>query len=172
MIMVWQKKFPPFKIKNWFLAIFVILAKSQKWPKIYFFSFEKWNFFLAHLNHLGRLNFFVFYTFWFDKKNGQNWKKPLSCTAHFFSFSQKCQKYQFPSKNIFLWVISDRKGLLYFWRIPIFELARAILLWRVWYQPFRLKFRVPYPPQQNGSSGFRYMCLSKVYKTFSDRNYS
>ena len=36
MIKVCQKKFPPFKIKNGFLAIFVILEKSQKWPKIHF----------------------------------------------------------------------------------------------------------------------------------------
>ncbi len=37
MIKVCQKKFPLFKIKNVFLAIFVILAKTRKWPKIHFF---------------------------------------------------------------------------------------------------------------------------------------
>ena len=37
MIKVCQKKFPLFKIKNGFLAIFVILAKTRKWPKIHFF---------------------------------------------------------------------------------------------------------------------------------------
>ena len=31
---------------------------------------------------------------------------------------------------------------------------------------------VPYPYQQNGSSGFKYMCSSEVQKTFSVRNYS
>ena len=44
MIKVCQKKFPPFKRKNWFLAVFVIFPKSQKRPKIYF-SLEKWKFF-------------------------------------------------------------------------------------------------------------------------------
>ena len=34
MIKVCQKKFPLLKRKNGFLAIFVIMAKSQKWPKI------------------------------------------------------------------------------------------------------------------------------------------
>ena len=147
MIKVCWKKFPPFKIKNGFLAVFVILPKSQKWPKIDFL-FWKVEFFLAHLNHLGRLKFFIFYTFWFDKKNGQNRKKPTFAHGPFFQFlAQKCQKYQFSWKNlfltIFLWVILVRKCFLYFWQTPIFEPARAILLRRVQYQPFRLKFLVP-----------------------------
>ena len=37
MIKVCQKKIPLFKIKNGFLAIFVILAKTRKWQKIHFF---------------------------------------------------------------------------------------------------------------------------------------
>ena len=31
-----QKKIPPFKRKNYFWAVFVILEKSQKWPKVDF----------------------------------------------------------------------------------------------------------------------------------------
>ena len=54
MIKVCQKKFP--LKKNGFLAIFVILAKTQKWPKIHFF-FWKVEIFLAHLNHLGKPKF-------------------------------------------------------------------------------------------------------------------
>ena len=37
MIKVCQKKFPPFKRKKRFLAVFVIFPKSQKRPKIDFF---------------------------------------------------------------------------------------------------------------------------------------
>ena len=131
------KKFPPFKIKNGFLAIFVNLAKSQKWSKIHFF-FWKVEICLTHLNHLGRLKFFIFYTFWFNKKNGQNWKKVTFVHSPFFQFlAQKCQKYQFSWKNLFL-RISVRKDFLYFWRTPIFEPARAILLRRVWYQALQM----------------------------------
>ena len=121
------------------------------WPFLWFcqnhkngqksiFYFVRWKFFSAHLNHLGRLKFFIFYTFWFDKKNGQNWKKTLSRTAHFFSFWPK--NINFHEKmfflGIFLWVISDRKGFLYFWQTPIFEPAKAILLRRVPYQALRM----------------------------------
>ena len=88
------------------------------------FSFERWKFFSTYPNRLGRLKFCIFYTFWFDQKNGQNKKKLTFVHRPFFQIlAQKCQKYQFSSKNIFLriflWVILDRKGLLYFWRTPI-----------------------------------------------------
>ena len=99
--------------------------------------FWKVEIFLAHLNHLRKLYFLIFYTFWFVKKMGKIEKKTL-----------------FP--------VFGPKGFLYFWWTPIFEPNRAILLRRVRYQPLRLKFRVPYPPQQNGSSRLKYMCLSKV----------
>ena len=56
MIKVCQKNFPLSAEKNGFLAIFVILPKLQKWPKIHFF-FRNVNIFLAHLNHLGKHNF-------------------------------------------------------------------------------------------------------------------
>ena len=70
MIKVCQKKFACFLRKNWFLAIFVILEKSQKRPKIVFF-FWKVEIFLAHLNHLGKQYFSIFYTFWFDKNKSK-----------------------------------------------------------------------------------------------------
>ena len=62
MIKVCQKKFPPFKRKKRFLAVFVTFPKSQKRPKINFF-FWKVEIFLARLNHLGKQYFFIFYTF-------------------------------------------------------------------------------------------------------------
>ena len=148
------------------------------WPFLWFwqnhkngqksiFYFESWKFFSAHLNHLGRQFFCIFYTFWFDQKKWAKSKKTQFAHGPFFQFlAQKYQKYQFSWKNpflgFFIWVISDRKGFLYFWRTPIFEPARAILLRRVRYQPFRLKFWVPYPPQQNGSSRLKYRVLLKV----------
>ena len=80
MIKVCQKKFSCFLRKNRFLAIFVILEKSQKRPKS-FFSFERWKFFLTHLNHLGKQYFFIFYTFWFDQNKS---KKTLFSLFHWF----------------------------------------------------------------------------------------
>ena len=152
--------------------------KMDFWPFLWFwqnhkngqksiFYFERWKFFSAHLNHLGRQFFCIFYTFWFDQKNGQNWKKPTFAHGPLFQFlAQKCQKYKFswkiPFLTIFLWVISVRKCFLYFWQTPIFEPARAILLRRVWYAEFQPEGLGPYPSQQNGSSGFKYRCLSKV----------
>ena len=62
-----QKFFSCFLRKNWFLAVFVILEKSQKRPKIIFF-FWKVEIFLAHLNHLGKQYFFIFYNFGFNQK--------------------------------------------------------------------------------------------------------
>ena len=58
MIKVCQKKFSCFLRKNRFLAVFVILEKSQKRPKIVFF-FWKVEIFLAHLNHLRKHSFFI-----------------------------------------------------------------------------------------------------------------
>ena len=89
---------------------------------------------MAHLNHLGRQVFFVFFIL-FDsiKKMGKIEKKALLCTAHFFSFwPQNAKNINF--LRFFLWVILVRKGFLYLWQTPIFEPARAILLRRVWYQ--------------------------------------
>ena len=139
MIGVCRKKFPPFQKKKWIFGHFCDFAKKISFSILF--------------NSI--------------KKNGQNRKKLTFAHSPFFQFlTQKCQKYQFSWKNlflgIFLWVISVRKGFLYFWQTTIFEPTRVILLRRVWYQPFRLKFWVPYPPQQNGSSGFKYRCLSKV----------
>ena len=120
------------------------------WPFLWFwqnhkngqksiFYFERWKFFSTHLNHLGRQFFCIFYTFWFDQKKWAKSKKDTFAHGPFFQFlAQKCQKYQFSWKNlfltIFLWVISVRKGFLYLWQTPIFEPARAILLRRVRYQ--------------------------------------
>ena len=160
------EKISTFQKKKWIFGHFCDFAKITKMAKNPFFLLKGGNFF-THLHHLGKQYFSFSILFDSIKKNGQNWKKLTFVTGPFFQFlAQKCQKYQFSSKNIFvknfLWVILDRKGLLYFWWTPIFEPARAILLRRVRYQPFRLKFLVPYPLQQNGSSGFKYRCLSKV----------
>ena len=130
------------------------------------FYFERWKFFLAHLIHLERQFFCIFYTFWFDQKKWAKLKKTHFHAWPIFSvFGPKMPKISIFMKKIlrtFLWVILDRKGFLYFWWTPLFEPARAILLKRVQYQPVRLKFRVLYPPQQTGSSRFKYLCLSKV----------
>ena len=158
------EKISTFQNKKWIFGHFCDFGKITKMAKNPFFYFERWRFFLPHLNHLGRLKFFILYTFWFYQKMGKI-KKDTFAHGQFFHFlAQKYQKYQFSWKNlfltIFLWVISVKKGFLYFWWTPIFEPARVILLRRVRYQPFRLKFL--YPLQQNGSSRFKYWCLSKV----------
>ena len=62
MIKVCQKKFPLFKIKNGFLAIFVILAKTRKWPKIHFF-FGKVEIFFVTQNSGGETKIFQFLQF-------------------------------------------------------------------------------------------------------------
>ena len=107
------------------------------------FSFERWKFFSAHLNHLGGLKFFIFYTFWFDQKKWAKSKKTHFRAWPIFSiFGPQIPKILILMKNIFLtiflWVISDRKCFLYFWQTPIFEPARAILLRRVLYQALRM----------------------------------
>ena len=72
MIKVCQKKFPPFKRKKYMFGHFCDFAKITKNGQKSIFYFERWKFFLAHLNHSGD-NFFVFYIL-FDsiKKNRQN----------------------------------------------------------------------------------------------------
>ena len=161
------KKISTFQNKKWIFGHFCDFAKITKMAKNPFFILKGGNFFQHTLIIWGD-NFFVF-SILFDsiKKNGQNRKKGIFVHGPFFQFlAQKCQKYQFSWKNlfltIFLWVISERKCFLYYWQTPIFEPARAILVRRVRYQPFRLKFWVQYRPQQNGSSGFKYRCLSKI----------
>ena len=132
-----------------------------------FFILKGGNFFWHNLIIWGAIFFCIFYTFWFDQKKWAKLKKGPFVHGTFFQFlAQKYHKYQFSWKNpflgFFLCVFLVRKGFLYFWRTPIFEPARAILLRRVWYQLFGLKFQVPYPPQHNGFSGFKYRCSSKV----------
>ena len=83
MIRVCEIKFPLFKIKNGFLAIFVILAKTRKWPKIHFF-FRKVEIFLPHKIQLGRPKFFSFYIFDLVKKSGGKWKKGTFLHEPFF----------------------------------------------------------------------------------------
>ena len=132
------------------------------------FFILKGGFFFQHTLIISGDNFFVF-SILFDsiKKNGQNGKKVTFAHGPFFQFlAQKCQKNQFSWKNlflgIFLWVISVRKGFIYFWQTHISEPARAILLRRVRYPEFQPEGLVPYPSQQNGSSGFKCRCLSKI----------
>ena len=130
-------------LKKWIFGHFCDFAKITKRPKNHFF-FWKWKFFSAHLNHLGRQFFCIFYTFWFDQKKWAKSKKRHFCAWSIFSVvGPKKQKYQF--SWIFLWVILDRKGFLYFWQTPIFEPARAILLKRVRYPEFQPEGLVPYP---------------------------
>ena len=78
------------------MAIFVILAKSQKLPKIHFF-FTKVEIFFAHLNHLGR-QFFVF-SILFDsiKKMGKNEKNTLLHS----NFGQK--RFSILLTNTYIW---------------------------------------------------------------------
>ena len=85
------------------------------WPFLWFwpkhengqksiFSLEKWKFFLAHLNHLGRQIFFSFYIFYSVKKSRQKREKaekmarakkcPFSIFAHFFWPNQKCKNWK------------------------------------------------------------------------------
>ena len=137
------KKISTFQNKKWIFGHFCDFRKIRKMAKKSILSFERWKFFLAHHNHLRRLKFFIFYTFWFDQKKWAKLKKATFVHEPFFQFlPQKCQKYQFSWKNlllgIFLWVISDRKGFLYFWWTLIFESTRAILMRKVRYQALRM----------------------------------
>ena len=93
MIKVGQKKFSYFLRKNWFLAVFVILEKSQKWPKIIFF-FWKVEIFLTHLNHLGKQYFFIFYTFWFNQK-----KIKKDTFFHFF-LAKNCPSFNVEGQKV------------------------------------------------------------------------
>ena len=74
MIKVCWIKFPPFKIEKGFLAIFLFCQNHKNGQKSIFY-FERWKFFSAHLNHLGRQFFCIFYTFWFDQKKWAKSKK-------------------------------------------------------------------------------------------------
>ena len=60
-----------FFFKNDIFGIF--RPKNHKNCQKIIFYFEKWKFFLAHLNHMGRPTFFMFYTFWFGQKSRQKW---------------------------------------------------------------------------------------------------
>ena len=96
-----QNFFSFFWRKKLFLAVFMILEKSQKWPKVNFF-FWKVEIFLAHLNHLGKLYFLIFYTFLFVK-NWVNMKtKTLLCMGIFCHFWPKnAKKINFHEKFLF-----------------------------------------------------------------------
>ena len=138
------KKISTFQNKKWIFGHFCDFAKITKMAKNPFFILKGGNFFWHTLIIWGD-NFFVF-SILFDsiKKNGQNRKKPTFAHGPFFQFlAQKCQKYQFSWKNlflgIFLRVISVRKGFLYLWQTLIFEPTRAILLRRVWYQALQMR---------------------------------
>ena len=115
MIKVCQEKFSCFLRKKWFLAVFVILEKSQKQAKIIFF-FWKVEIFLTHLNHLGKQYFFIFYTFLFDQKKGKIKKNTFAHNPIFLVFGPKMPKISIFMKNlfltIFLWVILVTKGFL------------------------------------------------------------
>ena len=50
-------------------------AQNYKNGQKSIFSFESWKFFSAHLNHLGRQFFCIFYTFRFDQKKWAKSKK-------------------------------------------------------------------------------------------------
>ena len=58
-----------------------------------------------------------------------------------------------------------------FWRTPIFEPTRAILLRRVRYAEFQPEGLVPYPSQQNGSSGFFFDIAHFFYQIKKYRKY-
>ena len=101
MIKVCQKKFPPFKRKNGFLAMFVILPKSQKWPKIHFL-FRQVEIFFGTPYSFGETKIFhLLYFLIQSKKRGKIEKKSLLCMAHFFSFWPKMPKISIFMKKSF-----------------------------------------------------------------------
>ena len=60
------------------------------------FSFQKWKFFLTHLNHLGRQFFLYFLYFLIWSKKWTKLKKLTFVHGPFFQFlARKCEKYQF-----------------------------------------------------------------------------
>ena len=100
MIRVCEKKFPLFKIKNGFLAIFVILAKTRKWPKINFF-FWKVEFFFCTQNSVGETYVFQFLHFWFGQKKWAKMEKNHFCAQAIFSaFSLFCLLFLTESKSV------------------------------------------------------------------------
>ena len=100
MIKVCQQKFPLFKIKKGFLAIFVILAKTQKWPKINFF-FLKVEIFFAHKIQLGRPMFFSFYIFDLVKKSGRKWKKYTFVKGPFLQLFPIFAYFFWPNQKVY-----------------------------------------------------------------------
>ena len=66
-----------FSKKNGFLAVFVILPKSQKWPKIHFFL-RKVDIFLVHQNNLWKRPFEA------SQRFGENFFLKKSLISNFF----------------------------------------------------------------------------------------
>ena len=87
--------------------------KMDFWPFLWFwqnhkngqksiFYFERWKFFSAHLNHLGRQFFCIFYTFWFDQKKWAKLKKRHFRARPIFSvFGPKMPKISIFMKKSF-----------------------------------------------------------------------
>ena len=83
------------------------------WPFLWFcqnhkngqksiFSFERWKFFLAHLNHLGRQFFFHFLHFFIQSKKWAKSKKKHFCAWPIFSvFGPKMPKISIFMKKSF-----------------------------------------------------------------------
>ena len=110
------------KIKNFSLPKWLCCAKKNVhlpkekmdfWPFLWFcqnhnngqksiFSLQKWNFFSAPLNHLGRQIFWIFYTLWFDQKKWAKLKKTHFCAWPTFSvFGPKMPKISIFMKKSF-----------------------------------------------------------------------
>ena len=100
MIKVCQKNFHLSK-ENMVFWPFLWFCQNRKNAQKFIFYFKRWKFFLAPHNYLGRLKFFIFYTFWFDKKMGKIRKKALSHTTLFSVFGPKMPKILIFMKKYF-----------------------------------------------------------------------
>ena len=97
MIMVCQKNFHISKEKIIFWLFLWFWKNHKNGQKL------KVEIFLAHLNHLGKLYFFIFYTFWFVKNQKLKLKIKINTFVHgqFLPFCQKMPKIPIFMKNSF-----------------------------------------------------------------------
>ena len=77
------------------------LCVLQGMPIEFEFSFEKWKFFLADLNHFGKPKFFSFYIFDLVKKSGRKWKKITFVHKPFFQLFPFFAYFFWPNKKVY-----------------------------------------------------------------------
>ena len=96
-----RKKFPLSKEKMDFWP-FLWFWQNHKKDQKSVFSLERWKFFSAHLNHLGRQFFCIFYTFWFDQKKwAKSKKRHFRAQPIFLVFGPKMPKISIFMKKSF-----------------------------------------------------------------------